>query len=430
MSSSVPSSASSSSAIHVRACTPFVTEPIGTLVDRRARARAPCHISRDTSPCSAETPFACDDVRSANGVRPKPVVAGVDAAERDELVPARSRSARRAAPTFRSTSAASKSSLPAGTGVCVVKTVDARSRCQRVVARELLVLDELAQPLELEERRVALVHVEDRRLEAERAQRAHAADAEHELLAEPVRAGRRRRARSVIVARPVRVAVDVGVEEVERHAPDLRAPDLRAHGDERAVVVRDLDRRRDRALELERQARAGRSPGSARPASRSRRAAGGSSPRGRRARRRRAARRDRTRTSGGRRRARRGRPSRSAGSRRARTRTRSRRRGSASSSSRRCHQVRRSRSASSSASTRSSARRTPASRAAASSSSVELGEERGRVVVERGEALAVELLEERARAGQPAEPEVARDLAQRGAQRGRAVDDVSWRSKS
>ena len=98
-----------------------------------------------------------------------------------------------------------------------------------------------------------LVHVEHRRLEAERAQRAHAADAEHELLPQPVRAvaavepvGDR--------ARPVRVAVDVGVEQVERHAADLRAPDLRAHGDERAVVVRDLDGD-GRALERERQPR-------------------------------------------------------------------------------------------------------------------------------------------------------------------------------
>ena len=84
---------------------------------------------------------------------------------------------------FCSTSDGSKISLPAGTGVCVVKTVDARSRAMRVVARELLLLDELAQPLELEERGVPLVHVEDRRLDAERAQRPDAAEAEHELLA-------------------------------------------------------------------------------------------------------------------------------------------------------------------------------------------------------------------------------------------------------
>jgi hypothetical protein len=53
---------------------------------------------------------------------------------------------------------------------------------ERLVRAEALVLDELAQPLELEEGGMALVHVEDARRETEPAQDAHAADAEHELL--------------------------------------------------------------------------------------------------------------------------------------------------------------------------------------------------------------------------------------------------------
>ena len=42
-------------------------------------------------------------------------------------------------------------------------------------------------------------------------------------------------------------------------------------------------------------------------------------------------------------------------------------------------------------------------------------------MVYAGEALAAELLEERARTGQPGEPEVARELAQRRAQGRRTV---------
>ena len=123
---------SSGSAIHVRACTPFVIEPIGASSTGRPGQR-PCHISRDTSPCSAETPFACDDVRSAKGVSPKPSSPSwtrPSAANSSHPKPQRATSG----PTFCSTSAASKTSLPAGTGVCVVNTVDARRRSQRLVA--------------------------------------------------------------------------------------------------------------------------------------------------------------------------------------------------------------------------------------------------------------------------------------------------------
>ena len=124
---------------------------------------------------------------------------------------------------------------------------------QRRVSREVPVLDELAQPLELQERRVALVHVEDGRVEPEAAEHAHPADAEHEFLPEPVLA-----VASVELvgdrARPVRVTVDVGVEQVERHTPDLRTPDLHPHGHEHARVVGQIDRRGD-LLEPERQPR-------------------------------------------------------------------------------------------------------------------------------------------------------------------------------
>ena len=225
----------------MRACTPFVTEPIGTSSIVRSGQR-PCHISRETSPCSAETPFAYDDVRSANGVSPKLDVVGLHAAERDELVPGEpaARDERRDVPLDERR----VEDLVPGRHGRVRREHGRRAQpLQRRVAREAAVLDELAQPLELEERRVALVHVEDGRLEPEPAQHAHAADAEHELLPQPVLAV----AAVELVGdrpRPVGVAVDVGVEQVERHAPDLRAPHLHAHGHERAGARRRARRPR------------------------------------------------------------------------------------------------------------------------------------------------------------------------------------------
>ena len=54
--------------------------------------------------------------------------------------------------------------MPAGTGVCVVNTVPARTDLQRLVEVELgRRLGELADPLEAEEAGVALVGVEDLR---------------------------------------------------------------------------------------------------------------------------------------------------------------------------------------------------------------------------------------------------------------------------
>ena len=151
----------------------------------RCSGQSPCHISRETAPWSSETPFAYRDVRSANGVSPKPVSLGStlpSAANSSHVEPQRSTRRSR----LRRTSSGSNTSFPAGTGVCVVKTVDARSRSSASRGRQPLLLDELAHALELEKGRVPLVQVEDRRIEAEPAQHAHAADAEHELLAQPV----------------------------------------------------------------------------------------------------------------------------------------------------------------------------------------------------------------------------------------------------
>ena len=117
--------------------------------------------------------------------------------------------------------------MPAGTGVCVVKTVRERARSSAsstAAPRSQL----LARELERGERRVALVHVDDAGLDAERAQRAHAADAEQDVLRQP-------RARVADVeprrdpARSAGVLGPVGVEQEQRHAADVDAPDLGGH---------------------------------------------------------------------------------------------------------------------------------------------------------------------------------------------------------
>ena len=85
-----------------------------------------------------------------------------------------------------------------------------------------------ARLLERHERGVALVEVQDAGLDAERGERAGAADAEQDVLGEP-RVGladvqaRRDPARGEVVLGAL------GVEQVERHAPDVDPPDLRGH---------------------------------------------------------------------------------------------------------------------------------------------------------------------------------------------------------
>ncbi len=80
---------------------------------------------------------------------------------------------------------------------------------------------------------MSLVHVEDRGLESERGEGAHAADSQEQLLANPVLA----------VAGVQRVGDEVDVEQVERHGgrrprPDVVTPHVRGHRLAREV---DLD---------------------------------------------------------------------------------------------------------------------------------------------------------------------------------------------
>ena len=119
----------------------------------------------------------------------------------------------------------------------------------RLVRRLALFLHQLAHPLELKKGGVPLVEVEDGRLEPEAAQDADAADPEQDLLPQPVRPVP---AVERVGDRPVRVPLEVGVDEVQGDAPDGRPPDPEPHRDEIAVVVGELDDRRHRH-ELERQ---------------------------------------------------------------------------------------------------------------------------------------------------------------------------------
>ena len=117
--------------------------------------------------------------------------------------------------------------MPAGTGVCVVKTQPAH-RLDSLRERQALA-DELAGALQPEEAGVPLVRVEDLRLEAHGLQGPDAADAEEDLLADAVL--------GVAAVEPVGhqpavrgVPVDVAVQEIELHPADIGPPDLGLQG--------------------------------------------------------------------------------------------------------------------------------------------------------------------------------------------------------
>ncbi len=91
---------------------------------------------------------------------------------------------------------------------------------QRVVGRDAG-LDKRPRALDRQEGRMALVHVEDGWRDSERRQRADAADAEQQLLADPVLA----------IAAVERVRQPLDVEQIERHRADVVAPHRCLDGD-------------------------------------------------------------------------------------------------------------------------------------------------------------------------------------------------------
>ena len=94
------------------------------------------------------------------------------------------------------------------------------------VVRETSFAHRDADPLQREEAGVALVEVEHVDVEAEGAQRPIAADAEQELLSDPLLgAAAVEPVGDELVGRLV--AVDLAVEEVQRHTADASLPDAR-----------------------------------------------------------------------------------------------------------------------------------------------------------------------------------------------------------
>ena len=219
---------------------PLVTCVIGTSSTEPSGHRS-CHISRATSPWRALTPLAIRLERSANCVTPNGSAAssGCVRPRRTSVLGVDSH-LRRDAPQR-------LGDLGGGIGVVA-------GRHRRVGGEHGALADGLeglvhrragalalgARELEAGHGGVALVEVHDARLDAERVQRPHAADAEQRVLAEPhagvadVQAGGDP-AVGEVVLRPV------GVEQEQRHAADVDSPHL---GHDRALADRDADRQR------------------------------------------------------------------------------------------------------------------------------------------------------------------------------------------
>ena len=189
-----------------------------------------CHVCVAVSPCSCDTAFALLAWRRTKAVMSNGAF-GSSVGPRPSS--SSSVGSMRAAASHDwsagVTSSRAKTSFPAGTGVWIVKTASRPTRrSASAAARAGSRGHHLARALDEQERRVALVQVPDGGLDAERSQRAHAADPEHELLAEAHLAAAHV---EDVGDRPIGLVVgrDVGVEQQDRHAADLRHPDRRVH---------------------------------------------------------------------------------------------------------------------------------------------------------------------------------------------------------
>ena len=162
---------------------------------------------------------------------------GSDAAERIGTPPATVRARRAAGRGAPRPAPREKRSCPAGTGVCVVKTTCEATRRIASSAPIPSVVHPPPHQLERGERAVPLVQMHDAGRDAERRERADAADAEQQLLADAdalIAAVQPRRQLAVLGA----VAVHVGVEQQERVAADRDPPDA---GDDPSGPRLDLD---------------------------------------------------------------------------------------------------------------------------------------------------------------------------------------------
>ena len=228
-----PATSYISRAAQVGRCTPLVTDPIGTSSGSKP-GYSGANMFRDTWPCSLATPFA----RCASR---RPMCA---------MLNRLGSSSEPSAMTSSTTRPGSSRDIPSPSGVQVVpdqvdrEPVDTGRhrgvrgehragphRGQRLGEGQPVVGDQRADPFQAEESGVALVHVEDlgQRVPGRLGvglHRADAADAEQDLLLDPV----------VLVAavqlvggppQEVVVGLVVGVQQQQRHPADLGTPDPR-----------------------------------------------------------------------------------------------------------------------------------------------------------------------------------------------------------
>ncbi len=222
--------------------TPLVTLPIGTSVDRAVGPEVVPHLARDLAVAGADAVGAAAGAERELGhaerlgrlVRVRAAAAHERLHVEAEVAHQRRERAR---------------DLGGRVGVVARRhrRVGGEDRAlarggQRVLARDAL-LGRQAGELEAGERGVALVEVHDAGLDAERVQRPHAADAEQRVLPQPHLGvadvePRGDPAVGDAVLRPV------GVEQQERHAADVDAPDLgddvapdERHGDGERLAV-------------------------------------------------------------------------------------------------------------------------------------------------------------------------------------------------
>ena len=118
--------------------------------------------------------------------------------------------------------------MPAGTEVCVVKTLLARvATCASSKLKPSGHQDPNA--LQREECRVPLIHVIYRGLQPQQLQRAETADAQHDLLADALVLIAGVELAGDIAMRGIGVLRDVGIQQIEIDAAYIDAPDLEVH---------------------------------------------------------------------------------------------------------------------------------------------------------------------------------------------------------
>ena len=163
---------------------PFVTDPIGTSSSGTFGQRG-ANISRDTAPWSFATPFTLLLVPIARRAIPNFSPAFCGSSRPSPMNRGKgSPSSLAICPKYRSVMSGGNASNPAGTGVCVVEHVRPHRRLSRGAELRPRRLHELSNPLQGQERGVALVEVAHRGLDPQRLQRPHPADPEDHLLPE------------------------------------------------------------------------------------------------------------------------------------------------------------------------------------------------------------------------------------------------------